>query len=86
MERDWLFYVGALVGGGCAALSGRYSLRVYRARSQIQALLKDVAGAHARVVVTGATGGIGREIVQQSLRGSQHSLAIWIGIGIPYRL
>jgi hypothetical protein len=35
----------------------------------LQSLLLGVAGSDARVVITGASGGIGRELAQQLLRG-----------------
>ncbi|CAK9022935.1 unnamed protein product [Durusdinium trenchii] len=73
MERQsWLsqlLYTGAAVGGAaCAAVAARNLQRVLRARSRIKVLLAASAGTDARVVITGATGGIGQELAEQLLR------------------
>lgn len=71
-RSDWftrLLYTGAAVGGATfVAIAARHFLRVSRARAQLQSLLLGVAGSDARVVITGASGGIGRELAQQLLR------------------
>lgn len=62
-------YAGAALGGcACLAVGIRHLSRVSQARRQLQALLAPVAGKDARVVITGASSGIGNELSWQLLR------------------
>eukprot|EP00927_Polykrikos_kofoidii_P077272 TRINITY_DN7422_c0_g1_i1.p1 TRINITY_DN7422_c0_g1~~TRINITY_DN7422_c0_g1_i1.p1 ORF type:complete len:357 (+),score=43.61 TRINITY_DN7422_c0_g1_i1:76-1146(+) len=58
--------VGTL--GGCCLLGVQYMSRVRTARRRLYDLIANIAGADARVVITGATSGIGEELARQFLR------------------
>ncbi|CAJ1342540.1 unnamed protein product, partial [Effrenium voratum] len=79
-RRDWLgqpLYLGAAVcGAACAAFLARHLQRVFRARRELQALVAQVAGCEARVVVTGASCGVGLELSRQLLRHPSVSLLV----------
>lgn len=58
--------IGAV--GGVCLLGARCLIRVQFARSRLQALIAATAGEEARIVITGATSGIGEELARQFLR------------------
>ncbi|CAE8642122.1 unnamed protein product [Polarella glacialis] len=61
-----VLYTGAAVGGICCLAAGlRHARRVSGARERLQQLLAAAVGDEARIVITGATSGIGKELVQQ---------------------
>ncbi|CAE7216714.1 unnamed protein product [Symbiodinium sp. CCMP2592] len=70
--QSWLSQLvcatAALGGVACAAVFARRAQRVSRARGHLQALLNASAGTDARIVITGASSGIGQEVAQQLLR------------------
>jgi len=55
----------------------RHLVRVVRARRRLRALLSEVAGEDARVVITGATSGIGQELTNQIAK--HPSAAVLVG-------
>eukprot|EP00428_Durinskia_dybowskii_P018359 CAMPEP_0170214150 /NCGR_PEP_ID=MMETSP0116_2-20130129/6702_1 /TAXON_ID=400756 /ORGANISM="Durinskia baltica, Strain CSIRO CS-38" /LENGTH=365 /DNA_ID=CAMNT_0010464707 /DNA_START=86 /DNA_END=1180 /DNA_ORIENTATION=- len=57
--------LGSTAVGGCCVLVARHIGRVVMARRQLRLLLADVAGEEARIVITGATNGIGLELARQ---------------------
>eukprot|EP00929_Paragymnodinium_shiwhaense_P119002 TRINITY_DN9089_c0_g1_i1.p1 TRINITY_DN9089_c0_g1~~TRINITY_DN9089_c0_g1_i1.p1 ORF type:complete len:377 (-),score=87.77 TRINITY_DN9089_c0_g1_i1:377-1507(-) len=60
--------LGASLLSGAVLLGARHLWRVWTARWKLQTLLAAVAGEDARVVITGATSGIGEELARQLLR------------------
>ena len=63
---SWLGYVGYALGatvlGGTVFAGTRRAQRVAAARSRLSTLLNSAAGSDARVVITGATSGVGEEL------------------------
>lgn len=76
----WLTKLGLTAGagvlGGCCLLTARHVSRVVAARRRLQELLADVAGEDARIVITGATSGIGQELARQFTRHPSVSLLL----------
>jgi len=67
---------GAAALGGCCVLAVKRLTRIAAARRRLQELLADAAGQDARVVITGATSGIGRELAVQLGRHPSVSLLL----------
>lgn len=69
--------VGLALGGCCCLAAGaRHLRRVAAARRRLRELLGAVAGEDARVVITGATSGIGQELAWQLGRHPSVSLLL----------
>lgn len=67
---------GASALGGCCIACVRYVGRVSIARRRVYQLLAASSGDDARVVITGATSGIGEEMARQFLRHQSVSLLL----------
>lgn len=65
ITRKAVYTITAVSAFSCFTLLCRRYQRVSNAREQIQALLDPVAGREARIVITGATSGIGLELAQE---------------------
>ena len=77
---SWLGYVGYALGatvlGGTVFAGTRRAQRVAAARSRLSTLLNSAAGSDARVVITGATSGVGEELAQELSRHPSVSLLL----------
>eukprot|EP00933_Yihiella_yeosuensis_P015988 TRINITY_DN13798_c0_g1_i1.p1 TRINITY_DN13798_c0_g1~~TRINITY_DN13798_c0_g1_i1.p1 ORF type:complete len:349 (+),score=81.01 TRINITY_DN13798_c0_g1_i1:178-1224(+) len=70
-------YAGAIVGGCCfVGATLRHVQRVTAARKRLQDLVAAAAGNEARVVITGASSGIGKELAKQIHRHPSVSLLL----------
>mmetsp|Transcript_55510 Transcript_55510/g.180042 ORF Transcript_55510/g.180042 Transcript_55510/m.180042 type:complete len:364 (-) Transcript_55510:132-1223(-) len=67
---------GATAVGGCCVLTVRRFARVAVARGRLHQLLAECAGEDARIVITGATNGIGLELANQFRRHPAVSLLL----------
>mmetsp|Transcript_14023 Transcript_14023/g.30462 ORF Transcript_14023/g.30462 Transcript_14023/m.30462 type:complete len:361 (-) Transcript_14023:153-1235(-) len=67
---------GASAVGGCCYLSIRQMARTLVARQRLRQLLEEAAGEDARIVITGATSGIGLELARQCQRHPAVSLLL----------
>lgn len=76
-QRRDLGTLAAALGGCCLLAAGvRRCRRVAAARRRLQELLRAAAGEDARVVITGATGGIGQELARQFVQHPSVSLLL----------
>lgn len=76
---SWVAWARAALGASAAAafsLAARRLGRTFAARRRIRLLLAEAAGTEARVVITGATSGIGAELAWQLVRHPSVSLLL----------
>ena len=77
---SWLGYVAVALGatavGGTVVAGVRRAARVKAARATFHTLLSAAAGTDARIVITGATSGVGEELAREFSRNPSVSLLL----------
>ena len=77
---SWLGYaavaLGATAVGGTVVAGVRRAARVKAARATLHTLLSAAAGTDARIVITGATSGVGEELAREFSRNPSVSLLL----------